>query len=499
MKEDLCIVEHKQVINRNRNTEILVNAGSHEIRIALLEDSTLQEIFLERKSNQGIVGNIYKGKVERVLPGMNSAFIDIGLERNAFLHIKDISQCRINSENYKITDFLRQGQSILVQVQKDPMGTKGARVSTDISIPSRYVVFMPNSDDIGVSVRIESEKTREFLRECVAKFSNGLTGGYIVRTAIEGATAWALRSDIKYLHKIWAQILEEAKDKKEGILIYKGLPLYLRILRDCVDETVSSIRVDSKEIAEEMSSFIDNFFPENKGLVSYRDSKRPIFDMYSIDDEIEKALKRSVSLKSGGYIVIDQTEAMTTIDVNTGKYVGLRNHSETIFKTNLEATKVIARQLRLRNLGGIIIIAFIDMLDNYHQEAVVLSLREAMDQGFCRYKIESMSGLGLLQMTRKRTRDSLGHLLCEQCTSCGGRGHIKTLETVVYEIMREIIREVAQFKPKGVALIVSHEVNDYLSEEEPILLADLEEGLKIPVKLQTDYYYEREHYNIALV
>ncbi|PID65614.1 MAG: ribonuclease G [Gammaproteobacteria bacterium] len=495
-----------------KQTEILVNGGLHEIRVALLENSILQEVYIERHSNLGLVGNIYKGKVERVLPGMDAAFVDIGLERNAFLHVKNISQAQhkcLTADNQedrgqdaghapRIGDYLRQGETILVQVLKDPIGNKGARLSTDIAIPSRYVVYLPHAKGVGVSTRIDNEDSRQFLRERVEKLSEGLAGGYIVRTAIEGTDAWALHTDIQYLHKIWAQIQQRAKEAKAGTLIYQGLPLYLRCLRDLVDETVTAIRVDSAAMAGEMQSFIKDFFPENAGLITIYESERPIFDLYSVEDEIEKALKRKVLLKSGGYLIIDQTEAMTTIDVNTGKFVGASNHAETIFKTNLEATQSIARQLRLRNLGGIIIIDFIDMEDERHRNAVMESLYRAMDNTYSRYAIESLSAIGLVQMTRKRTRDSLGHILCEMCPVCDGGGYVKTIETVAFEITREVMREAAQFKPERILVICSHEINDFLSDDQPNVLADLEETLHLPIQLKTDHYYSREQYDIAL-
>lgn len=492
-------------MNAQKQTEILISRGLNETRVALLENSILQEVYIERRSNVGLVGNIYKGKVERVLPGMDAAFVNIGLEKNAFLHVKNIAQAnRDNTSDNKpenkpkIADYVRQGQTLLVQVLKDPIGNKGARLSTDISLPSRYVVFLPNASEIGISTRIENEETRQFLKSRIEQFSEGLAGGYIVRTAIENTDAWALHSDIQYLHRLWAQIQLLATETKPGRLVYQGLPLHLRVLRDLVDESVTSIRVDSESVSEAMQTFVQDFFPENQGLVTYYPSERPIFDLYSVEDEIEKALKRKVLLKSGGYIIIDQTEAMTTIDVNTGKFVGASNQAETIYKTNLEASKAIARQLRLRNLGGIIIIDFIDMDDEAHQQSVVNSLVEAMDNTYSRYSIESLSTIGLLQMTRKRTRESLGHILCETCPSCEGRGYVKTVETVAYAVVREVIREAAQFKPQQMLVICSHEVNDYLSEESPDILADLEETLEIPVKLKTDYYYSREHYDIAL-
>lgn len=489
----------------NRQTEILINSGLHETRVALLENSILQEIYIERRSQVGIVGNIYKGKVSRVLPGMDAAFIDIGLEKNAFLHVKNIVRPprdnlhSTENEKTKIADHVRQGESILVQVIKDPLGNKGARLSTDISIPSRYVVYLPNSTDIGVSTRIEEESTRQFLRTCIERFSDGLSGGYIVRTAIENTDSWALRSDIQYLYKIWQQIQQRAKEARPGSLVYEGLPLHLRALRDLVDESVISIRVDDARLVKAMQQFVKDFFPQTKDLVTYYQAERPIFDLYSVEDEIEKALKRKVLLKSGGYLIIDQTEAMTTIDVNTGKFVGAGNQADTIFKTNLEASKTIARQLRLRNLGGIIIVDFIDMDNENHQKMVVESLIEAMDKTYSRYAIESLSSIGLLQMTRKRTRESLGHILCESCPLCEGRGYVKTIETVANEVIREVMREAAQFKPQKMLVICSHEIKDYLSDEEPDILADLEESLRIPVQLKSDYYYSREHYDIALL
>ncbi|MGY0399878.1 MAG: Rne/Rng family ribonuclease, partial [Ostreibacterium sp.] len=392
-------------MTQQKQTEILINGGLYETRVALLENSILQEVYIERQSSQGIVGNIYKGKIERVLPGMDAAFIDIGLEKNAFLHVKNIAQTQhkihtanslnkhSNSETEKkakIADYVNQGNTILVQVIKDPMGNKGARLSTDISIPSRYVVYLPQSNDIGISNRIENEATRQFLRERIAQLTDNLPGGYIVRTAIENTDTWALHSDIQYLHKIWAQIQRRAKAGTSSSLVYQGLPLHLKILRDLVDESVTAIKTDSLSMVSEMQTFTQDFFPENKGLISHYHAERPIFDLYSVEDEIEKALKRKVLLKSGGYLIIDQTEAMTTIDINTGKFVGMASHAETIFKTNLEATKTIARQLRLRNLGGIIIIDFIDMEEEKHRTAVMTSLTQAMDATYSRYAIESL-------------------------------------------------------------------------------------------------------------
>lgn len=491
------------MIDQPKQTEILINSGLRETRVALLENSVLQEVYIERQSNQNMVGNLYKGKVERVLPGMDAAFINIGLEKNAFLHVKNIAKAvnrevKEGEEAPKILDYIRQGETILVQVLKEPMGNKGARLSTEIAIPSRYVVFLPNTDDIGVSTRIEDEETRQFLRDRIVQLTEDLPGGYIVRTAIEQTDAWALHTDIQYLHKVWAQIQQTFNNVKPGNLVYNGLPLPIRCLRDIVDESVTDIRVDSAEVAEDMRQFAHDFFPESSHLIHYYESERPIFDLFGVDDEIDKALRRKVALKSGGYIIIDQTEAMTTIDVNTGRFVGARNHADTIFKTNLEASKTIARQLRLRNLGGIIIVDFIDMDNVAHQHAVVNSLTTAMEQTYSRYTIESLSNIGLLQMTRKRTRESLGHILCETCPVCEGRGYIKTIETVAYEVMREVLREAAQFKPERIMVICSHEVNDYLSDDEPDLLADLEENLGIPITLKTDYYYSRDQYDIAL-
>ncbi len=496
------------MIEQIKQSEILINSGLHETRVALLENNVLQEVYIERQSNLDIVGNLYKGKVERVLPGMDAAFIDIGLERNAFLHVKNIAKANAllqrqegeaePIEQPKIADFVRQGETILVQVLKEPMGNKGARLTTEISIPSRYVVFLPNSSDIGVSTRIEDEAVRQFLRDRILQLTDDLHGGYIVRTAIEQTDAWALHSDIQYLHKIWAQIQARFKETKPGKLVYQGLALPQRCLRDLIDGCVTGIRVDSEAVAREMQQFAGDFFPEISPLIHYYESERPIFDLYGVDDEIDKALRRKVALKSGGYLIIDQTEAMTTIDVNTGRFVGANNQAETIFKTNLEASKAIARQLRLRNLGGIIIVDFIDMDNKSHQDSVVNSLIEAMDQTYSRYTIESLSAIGLLQMTRKRTRESLGHILCETCPVCEGRGYVKTIETVANEVMREVIREAAQFKPKRMMIICSHEINDYLSDDEPDVLADVEETLGIPLTLKTDHYYARDQYDIAL-
>lgn len=487
-------------LQRDKTAEFLVNNNPHETRVAVLENGILQEVIIERRTQKDTVGNIYKGKVERVLPGMDAAFINIGLEKNAFLHIKNITEANYRNadERPKISDYVRQGDEIIVQVLKEPMGTKGARLSTEISIPSRYVVFLPRASEVGISTRIESEQTRQHLRGLINAFSEGLPGGYIVRTAIEQTNEWAMRSDIQYLRRIWDKISARAKESPAGSLLHGGLPLHLRLLRDYVDDNTKLIRVDSVSAYEEMRAFSEDFFPENANMIEYYEPTRPIFDLYGVDDEIEKSLRRKVELKSGGHLVIDQTEAMITVDVNTGKFVGVQNHADTVFKTNLEACAMIARQLRLRNIGGIIIVDFIDMDNGAHQHAVVQTLYRAMIESGARFTMEPMSPLGLIEMTRKRTRESLGNVLCESCVQCGGRGYVKTAETVVYELIREIMREANQYKPSEITVIASDEVIEYMTNDAIDILADLEENLMIPIKLRSDPYYDREHYDIGV-
>ncbi len=484
--------------------EILINVTPRETRVALVENGVLQEVYIERAQRRGLVGKIYRGKVCRVLPGMQAAFVDIGLERAAFLHASDAVPRGTDEEAAgdgtlaDISQLLREGQEISVQVIKDPLGTKGARLTTQITIPSRYLVFIPHVANVGISQKIEDEQERVRLRDIIQLFMSGQHGGgYIARTAAEGATADALRADMLFLSKLWQSVSEAEAGASAGTVVYDDLPLTIRVMRDMLDSGIEKVRIDSRESFQRAQEFCNQFMPELETVVEYYPGDRPIFDIYSIEDEIQKALDRKVQLKSGGYLVLDQTEAMTTVDVNTGGYVGNRNLEETIFKTNLEAAQAIARQLRLRNLGGIIIIDFIDMSDEEHKRQVLRALQKCLDKDHARTQITEVSSLGLVEMTRKRTRESLEHVMCETCPTCGGRASLKTAETACYEIFREILRESRQFDTQQLLVLASQEVVDLLLDEESTSLAELEAFIGKPIKFQVESLYSQEQYDVV--
>ncbi|HET6654762.1 MAG TPA: ribonuclease G [Gammaproteobacteria bacterium] len=485
--------------------EILINVTPRETRVALLENGALEEIFIERAHRRGLVGNIYKGRVLRVLPGMQAAFVDVGLERSAFLHASDISRAVYTEAEQEphgpadIRELLHEGDELLVQVLKDPLGTKGARLSTRIGIPSRYLVHVPGSDRVGVSARIDDEAERERLAGLVAQFLDGGTGGYIVRTAGEGVSHDAIRADMMFLRKLWELIEEQSRSVSTGALVHEDLLLPVRILRDFLDDEVEQVRVDTESVYRKMKDFAAMFLPELAGRIEFYDGPRPIFDLYGIEDEIHKALERKVALKSGGYLVIDQTEAMTTIDVNTGAYVGYRNLEETVLKTNLEASQTIARQLRLRNLGGIIIIDFIDMHEPEHRQLVLEALERSLARDHARNKICAISPLGLVEMTRKRTRESLEHVLCQPCPTCAARGSIKTPETVCYDIFREILGQTRTFDIQELRVLASQEVIDLLLDEESESLAEIEGLVGRPIRLQVESLYNPESFDVVPV
>ncbi len=487
--------------------EILINVTPQETRIAFVENGVLQEIAIERQRNRGMVSNIYKGRVSRVLPGMEAAFIDIGLERAAFLHASDLDlspeekQTGVETTPPQIQELLRSGQELLVQVIKDPLGTKGARLTTEITIPSRYLVYLPSGRNVGVSSRIECSEERTRLKTVLAQAQETLAipGGFIVRTAAEGADEVSLIRDMQFLHKLWKDIEERAQRAPAGRLVHEDLPIVLRTLRDLVGEEVEKIRIDSREAYHRAAHFAERMEPELLPLLEHYSGERPIFELYNVEEEIQRALERKVPLKSGGYLIIDQTEAMTTVDVNTGGYVGHRTLEETIFKTNLEAAQAIARQLRLRNLGGIIIIDFIDMHEAEHRDQVAAALQKALERDYAKTKVSEVSSLGLVQMTRKRTRESLEHILCEACPTCGGRGTIKTAETVCYEIFREILRLARQYTAKHMLVLAAQSVIDRLLDEDSTALAELQAFTGVPVRLQVEALYTPEQYDIVLV
>lgn len=487
--------------------ELLVNVTPSEVRVAVVENGVLQEVFVERASRKGIVGNLYKGRVSRVLPGMQAAFIDIGLERTAFLHVSDIARPVVEEGDGittpspdNIRDLVTENGEILVQALKDPLGTKGARLTTFVTIPSRYLVFMPKGNGIGVSSRIDDDDERERLRNLISELNQGEDeGGFIVRTAAEGATREALRADMMFLHKLWELVHRQIEHTEPGGLVHEDLALPLRVLRDLLGDEVERVRVDDAATCQRMQRFVQIFMPELASRIEEYTGSRPIFDLYGVEDEISKALDSKVQLKSGGYLIIDQTEAMTTIDVNTGGYVGHRNLEETIFKTNLEAAQAIARQLRLRNLGGIIILDFIDMIEDEHRSQVMQALERYLAKDHARTAICEVSSLGLVEMTRKRTRESLEHVLCMPCPTCEGRGSVKTPVTVCYEVFRDIIRQTRQFDFQELMVLAHPEVIELLLDEESASLAELESLTGKPIRLQAEALYSQDHYDVVLM
>ncbi len=481
--------------------EILINVTPQETRVAILENGVLQEIYIERSRSKGLVGNIYKGKVCRVLPGMEAAFVEVGMERAAFLHVSDIAPNNSDNGNKpSISHLLSEGQDVLVQVIKDPIGTKGARLTAHITIPSRYLVFMPNSANVGVSSRIEDESERERLRDMLMEQRELLgESGYIIRTAAETATPESMIQDILFLNKLWGSISEQAREVAAGNVIHEDLSLPMRVLRDMIDDDLEKIRVDSRETSRKMQRFAEKLSLEAQNKIEHYPGERPIFDLYGVEDEIQKGLDRKSHLKSGGYLIIDQTEAMTTIDVNTGAFVGHRNLEETIFKTNLEAAQAIARQLRLRNLGGIIIIDFIDMVEEDHRAQVLRALEKALEKDHARTQVCEVSSLGLVEMTRKRTRESLEHVLCETCPTCEGKGYVKSAETVCFEVFREILREARQFDARQLLVLAAQEVIDILVDEESSSLAELEDFIGVPIKLQVETLYTQEQFDVVIM
>ncbi|VAW89115.1 Ribonuclease G [hydrothermal vent metagenome] len=490
--------------------EILVNVTPQETRVAVVENGLLQEIYIERSCKRGLVGNIYHGKVSRVLPGMQAAFIDIGLDRTAFLHVSDIQlpeRLALDDENASakpdvpIESLLRDGQKVMVQVFKDPLGSKGARLTMQISIPSRYLVFMPSMTHLGISQKIEDEDERLRLRTILESGVDDEGGGFIARTAAEGAEEGEILEDMAFLRKLWASVKQPEQSAKPNsvAVLYEDLPLVLRMLRDFPAAQIDKIRIDSREAYQRALEFVTQLIPELAPRTEHYPGERPIFDLYSVEDEIQKALERTVQLKSGGHLCIDQTEAMTTVDVNTGAFVGHRNLEETIFKTNLEAAQAIARQLKLRNLGGIIIIDFIDMMEEDHKKQVLHALERGLGSDRAKSFICDVSPLGLVEMTRKRTRESLGHILCEPCSVCGGTASVKTRETVCYEIFRELMREARQFDATRFLVLASQEVVDVLLDEESTSVAELEEFIGKPIQLQVETLYTQEQFDVVLM
>jgi ribonuclease G len=483
------------------NEEFLINFTPQETRVALMQQGAVQELHIERTGGRGIVGNIYRGRVVRVLPGMQSAFIEAGLERTAFLHVADIWSEKNGDKSVRpIERLIAEGETLMVQVLKDPIGTKGARLSTQISLAGRLLVYLPQEHHIGISQKIGDEAGREQLRERIQRLLPAdEQGGYIVRTMAENATDADLAADIAYLRRLWQEIRHRAQTAAAPVLLHHDLTLAQRVLRDLAGPETDRIVIDSRENFQKLSAFAQEYMPQLAPLLAHYTGERPLFDLYAVEEEIQKALARRVDLKSGGYLIIDQTEAMTTIDVNTGGFVGARNFDDTIFKTNLEAAQTIARQLRLRNLGGIIIVDFIDMESPEHQAAVLAELNKALGRDHTRISVNGFTQLGLVELTRKRTRESLAQILCEPCPTCGGRGVVKTAQTVAYEILRELLREARQFEAREMRVLAAPPVIDLFLDEESQAVAMLSGFVGRPISLQAEPSYNQEQYDIVLM
>ncbi|TAL85728.1 MAG: ribonuclease G [Rhodanobacter sp.] len=499
--------------------EILINVTPRETRVGVVENGMLQEVHVERASRRGYVGNVYKGRVQRVMPGMQAVFVDIGLERAAFLHASDIVRLAPaitverddaagngngNGHVPSISELVHEGQEIVVQVVKDPISTKGARLSTHLSIPSRYLVLLPYARTLGISARIEDEEERQRLKDVLTPLIGDDVPesprlGYIVRTNAEGQRAESLAFDVTYLGKVWRVVQENIARAKVGERVYEELSLPLRSLRDMLNDDIEKVRVDSRVTFEKVVKFVHKFMPSLDDRIEHYDGERPIFDLYGVEDEMQRALKKEVPLKSGGYLIVDQTEAMTTIDVNTGAYLGTRNLEETVYRTNLEAAQAASRQLRLRNLGGIIIIDFIDMVDDEHKRQVLRMLNKGLARDHAKTTVYPMSALGLVEMTRKRTTESLARQLCEACPTCSGRGVLKTAETVTYEIFREITRAVRQFNAEKLLVMASPTVVNRILEEESSAVAELEEFISKSIRFQAEEHYSQEQFDVVLL
>ncbi len=488
--------------------EILINITPSETRVARVDNGVLQEISIERAQKRGLVGNIYKGKVVRVMPGMQAAFIDIGRDKAGFIHINDLrprageTVDRWASGERDIRDLLREGDVLAVQALKDPIGTKGPRLTTFLSVSSRLLVFMPKTDHIGISQRIEDEAERERLRQDLELAIAGHEvceepSGYIIRTVAEGATREELSAEVAFLHRLWAYVKDKIASSEAVGCLYEDLPLTLRTLRDLNPEGIDRIRVDSDEVFDLFGRFTAYFNSEVRDLIERYRGERPLFSLYGVEEEISRALERRVDLKSGGYLVIDQNEAMTTIDVNTGSYTGRHNLEQTIFKTNVEAAGAIARQIRLRNLGGIIILDFIDMQDPEHRRQVLRALENALANDRAKLTISGVSQLGLVEMTRKRTHENLQQQLCEPCGVCNGRGYMKSPETVTFEIFREILREARTFECEKIRVMAAHSVIDRLLAENSTDVADLEAFIKRPIEFRVESVYSQEQFDIV--
>jgi ribonuclease G len=500
------------------SSDIIVNAGREETRVALLENGLVTEIYIDRKKDRGVAGNVYKGRVMKVLPGMQASFVDIGLEKAAFLYVGDVFDStseytplmedeglelevepkRKRSHATQIEDLLQEGQDILVQVSKEPISTKGARVTTYISIPGRYLVMMPGVNHIGVSRRIEEIEERHRLREIVSRLRKPNTG-YIIRTASQGRSEDDFNADVEFLSRLWETIQRKKEKAPAPSLMHNELDLVFRVIRDVFTRDVDKLVIDAPEEYDRVKEFVDSYIPQLSRRVKPYEGDDPIFEHYGVEIEISRALGRKVWLKSGGYIILDQTEALTTIDVNTGRYVGKRSLEDTILKTNLEAVREIAYQLRLRNIGGILILDFIDMEREDNRRKVYAALQEALANDKAKTTISHISPIGLIEMTRKRIRESLGRTLCDTCPYCEGRGYVKSSRTICYEVFRELRRAFAAAEEKKALVTVNSVVADMLYDEERQGVEELEKEFQKKIVIKADPNLHQEQYEVVMV
>tara|TARA_E500000331_G_scaffold71765_1_gene66473 strand:- start:3965 stop:5458 length:1494 start_codon:yes stop_codon:yes gene_type:complete len=487
--------------------EIVISVSTHETRVAVVEQGLLQEIFIERHHSRGTLGNIYKGRVVRVLPGMQSAFVDIGVETAAFLHVSDLIQHRLRAFDDRGSDdreampliesVLTEGQDLLLQVTKEPISTKGARATTEMSLASRYLVYMPLSPHLGISQRIEDEEERARLTGILTTVFDPTRGdGFIVRTASERAEREEILQDARLLRARWDRIQEDERTVSAPGIVYEDMPLHLRTVRDIINRDTRRILVDQEGIHDAVGRFLTDFIPDKQSVLELSSNEMPLFDKQNLEEQMQIALNKKVDLKSGGYLIIDQTEAMTTVDVNTGAFVGRKDLEDTIYQTNLEAAWAIPRQLRLRNIGGIVILDFIDMVDEEHKRQVLRTLEKGQQLDRVRWKITEISALGLVEMTRKRTHESLLNTMSEPCPICDGKGFIKTAETVCLEIFRDIQRQREGYKDAGCLIRASQTVVDRLIDEDAPHVRTLAENLGTSISCQVEVSYSQEQFDV---
>ena len=496
--------------------ELLINVNPFETRVALVAHGLLQEVHVARAEGYSVTGNIYLGRVERIVTGMQAAFVDIGLARPGFLHARDIDVPRIltadDGETKEVNkpdirSLLHEGQSLLVQVEKDPISTKGARLSTQLALASKYLVMMPNETHVGISQRIEDEDERDRLRSALndIRSSRGIDFGLIARTAAERAPEDHLASDIALLERIWQRVSERAGEIEQApAVVYEDLPLHSRMVRELVGLETETIFIDDEHTYRGIRRYVDEFIPSYAERVHFYDGRRPLFERHSVEDEVLRALESKVLLRSGGSLIIEQTEAMISVDVNTGGFLGGHNFEETVFRTNMEAAAAIPRQLRLRNLGGIIVIDFIDMVDSEHQRQVLRALEKAAEADPVRTRIEGFSALGLVQMSRKRTRESLAQVMCAPCANCNGQGIVRTAESTCVDVLRTLAQDYQarcnQKGGKGDYLIRATEaVVDRLLDEDAEHLTTLSQTMQREVRIQVEPSYLEGQFDIVLV